>query len=1303
MKYCNWKMFCRIFLILLACNFGNAYAQEIPEIEKLSEVNGDFQKINGVRQDKAGNLWIASDTHIEKYNSYESMFFNRFNGLPSDIGVINTLFIDSRENIWVGAESGLLIFDPEKDVFVEIPSERPATKTNVQQITEDKDGNIWMGASNGIWKYSGENIRLISFFPSNQSVNQLIYVNNQIVFGTSKGLFTIKTNSKDYKKIFFSTGKELNVQSLLYTGDSFLIGTKDDGLFKTPASFSSLEKIRSLPFSSQNLPVSGLAMDGAGFFYVATKGDGLLVLDNKLNLVSHYMQQEKNTLSLSDNSLTGLFMGNFNSLWVSTETGQINSINLKERNFEFIRHDPKKYGSLADNFTTAIEEDANGNVWFGNRQGISIQNKSNDTWQHIKTLSFSKSNNLPDVIKDLEADGIHMWVATYNDGVYKVNINTLLRAHYSIDSRTKIDIQKAKVLLVDLKRNVWVGGEDGGLTQLSAGGEIKTFSLKGIDAILELSSGDIIAAGKKGVFRLKKNGYEISSINRLDPNGKDLPYFTINSISETISRDIVFATEGAGIVIYNPTKNSYRTINKTSGLPSNRIQGLIVEKDEIWAGTPKGLVNFKISPQPDIRIFDKDDGLLSAVFIRGSFARLDTRLAFGTFKGVSLFSPEKLKAIPEGTPTVRLGAVELHSGNKGFRKLEAGIGNELSLKHNQNTFRFNFYGFQPEKEAAINYSWMLKGFDKNWSKPGNQNEVTYANMTPGSYKFLVKARTGSGPWSEAQEVSMNIESPFWLSTSAYLVYGFVIILFLILPFFIFMAVKRRRPRVETSTSKNDLAQELRTPLTVLLASLHDISEEEDLKNNKRIKSIVTKLRELLNPILKLEPSKYVIANHNPEIIEIPVSVYLGEITQDLKPMLKQKGLEIIVNNQWNGDFYSDGDYFNKIFFNIITSSVDYSFENGKIIINLIHTNRGDLKVQIADNGLGLPVEDQKNIRDYYKDAKRTSGKGNFRQIKLLHVKDYIDKIGGSIVFESSKYQGTTFTLILKNHKNTATPTAVVAVKDEMTLQPPLPTSTPKVEPENISYVKPAKIILIAEDNNELRKIFAESLKKLGEVHEAKNGMEAFEIASKIRPDVLIADFDMPGMNGLDLGRAIKKDDYLGSLPFYLMLNQIDKLKIPAESRIESLNLIIKPVNIESLVQMISTRFENPASLPYSNPNLSERNSKLLKGNVDVEFFSKLEKIILENLSNSAYSAENLAEGIGVSLNTLDQKIKVHQGIDTRDFILNTKLNYARLLLAKGKSDLSEVARQAGFSSKDMFFFAYKRHFGFMPGTIIEKN
>ncbi|UJH91019.1 ATP-binding protein [Antarcticibacterium sp. 1MA-6-2] len=696
---------------------------------------------------------------------------------------------------------------------------------------------------------------------------------------------------------------------------------------------------------------------------------------------------------------------------------------------------------------------------------------------------------------------------------------------------------------------------------------------------------------------------------------------------------------------------------------------------------------------------------MSPVFTRGSYARLDSQLAFGTYQGVSIFDPEKIKASEEIAPKVILGSIDLNRNpNKKFNPgEEAGV---VELAHNENSLNFNFYSTYPGFNSSIEYSWRLEGYEEEWSLASNQERVSYANLGPGNYTFLVRARKPGGKWSEVEEASFEIGSPWWMSPIAYVLAGIILLALCFILIRVFRKNRRRSQKTKTSYVQN-LNQEMGTSLTVLLASLDSIAEEEDVKNKSRLQSIIYRLQELLEPILSSK-SAGIVKGHPPKIAKINLQEYIKDLTKDLDPLLKQKGLEIYVNDQWsNGYFYNDKFFLNKIFLTIISNSITYSFDGGKIIINLIQTNRGDLKVQIADNGLGLPQEDQKIIRDYFENAKNTLVKGHSQQLNLLYVKDFISKIGGSIVFESSKDQGTTFTIILKNHQLAETsepgpekrsiqeesPEQVAPVKQvEQVIHEALP------QPMDNLGVK----VLIAEDNDELRKIFIESFKRLGEVFEAKRGMEAYQIATTIKPAIIIADFEMPGMNGLSLFKALNKEGVIGNSAFYLMVTPAERNKLPGDIAEQGLSLISKPLNINALFQVILDDLQQAQSRPHQNPRLSERNSMILKGSLDTEFGGRLEKIILQNIQNPAFNIEDLSAAMGLSPASLHFKIQNSERISPQDFVMRTRLKYARSLIIDGNSDLADVARKAGFANKDIFFTSYKKHFGVMPGTIIDR-
>ncbi len=694
---------------------------------------------------------------------------------------------------------------------------------------------------------------------------------------------------------------------------------------------------------------------------------------------------------------------------------------------------------------------------------------------------------------------------------------------------------------------------------------------------------------------------------------------------------------------------------------------------------------------------------------------------------MSVFNPGKLKSKKETTPNILFGSIDILSKERNTTAIVNAVNTkkQLELESDENSINVKFYGMLPGNDAKLSYSWKLEGLDDNWTEPSSQMEANYANLAPGDYKFMVRAKKAYGKWSPVKVIDLNIKAPWWSSTGAYLVYGLLLALFIAIPLYFFSIYRKRQTKKASTQFYSNLSQEIGTPLNILITSLSNIAEDEGTKNKHRLKNNIDRLRVILEPILNFKANKFSKKNLKPSISPISLATYFEELKKDFSPLLLQKNLELIVNNQWSKEFfYYDAEYLNKIFFNLISNAIKYSFEDGKIIINLVGTNKGDLKIQIADNGLGLPMEDQKIIKEYYKSFRSGSANQHSEQIDLLYVKDFIDKLGGTIVFESSKNQGTTFTLVLKNHlkENEAedkkldveelvpkVPLAKPLLKVVRTPEEKLLVTSEFIQPLPLKASIPAEStseeirILIAEDNDELRRVFVQSFKKLGEVFEAKNGLEAYEMASRIIPNAILADYDMPGMDGLSLYAAVRDNEDLAKTQIYLMTAQKEQLQISEEINRGALSIVEKPVNLDLLLQKMAERLDLSVSLPFVNTNLSTRNSELLSGGLEDKFIDNLEKLVLKNIQNSAFTVEDLSDAVGVSSNALYLRLKRLIGLTPLDFIIKTKLNYARKLINAGESDLSEVARQAGFQNKDIFFSSFKKHFGFMPGTIIEKN
>jgi PAS domain S-box-containing protein len=215
------------------------------------------------------------------------------------------------------------------------------------------------------------------------------------------------------------------------------------------------------------------------------------------------------------------------------------------------------------------------------------------------------------------------------------------------------------------------------------------------------------------------------------------------------------------------------------------------------------------------------------------------------------------------------------------------------------------------------------------------------------------------------------------------------------------------------------SHEFRTPLGTILSSVsliarYDSDNDSDKrkKHIERIKSSVTNLTEILNDFLSLEKLEEGIVRCNPE--QFDFSKLLTDVVDDMRNMAK-KGQEILVDFTGSKEIFLDRQLLKNALINLISNALKYSPE-GKSISIKVNCTSDHLKVDISDQGIGIPDEDQPNIFERFYRAKN-SGNIQGTGLGLNIVKKYVELMNGEISFISRFNEGTTFTInipVLKN-------------------------------------------------------------------------------------------------------------------------------------------------------------------------------------------------------------------------------------------------------------------------------------------------
>jgi DNA-binding response OmpR family regulator len=241
------------------------------------------------------------------------------------------------------------------------------------------------------------------------------------------------------------------------------------------------------------------------------------------------------------------------------------------------------------------------------------------------------------------------------------------------------------------------------------------------------------------------------------------------------------------------------------------------------------------------------------------------------------------------------------------------------------------------------------------------------------------------------------------------------------------------------------------------------------------------------------------------------------------------------------------------------------------------------------------------------------------------------------------------------------------------------------------------VILVVEDNADVRKYIRGPLEPLYTVVEAANGREGIDMAKEIIPDLIISDIMMPEADGYELCRELKTDIKTSHIPIILLT-----AKASEESIIEGLetgadDYITKPFNTKILLTRIKNLIDLRQQLQQKiQRQLMLQPAEISVSSMDKTFIKELQDTIEKNLSESEFNVEKLGKKLYMSRASLYRKIQALTGEAPRDFIRSYRLKRGAQLLKANFGNVTEVAFEVGFSSTAYFTKCFKEKFHQLP-------
>jgi two-component system, sensor histidine kinase ChiS len=241
------------------------------------------------------------------------------------------------------------------------------------------------------------------------------------------------------------------------------------------------------------------------------------------------------------------------------------------------------------------------------------------------------------------------------------------------------------------------------------------------------------------------------------------------------------------------------------------------------------------------------------------------------------------------------------------------------------------------------------------------------------------------------------------------------------------------------------------------------------------------------------------------------------------------------------------------------------------------------------------------------------------------------------------------------------------------------------------------IILIVEDNEDVRSYLREQLENENSILEAANGELAIPIARETIPDLIISDVMMPKMDGFEFCKAIRGDERTSHIPIIMLT-----AKAGLDSKIEGLETgvdayLTKPFSARELKVRVKNLIEQRKQLRkrFSKASIIKP-SEVTAISVDQAFLEKTIKMIEYHFDKPQFSNEMLAETMNMSISQLNRKLNALVGQPAGQLIRSMRLQRAADLLEQKAGTIAEICYEMGFSDQAYFSRAFKKQFGCSP-------
>lgn len=1281
--------------------------------------------VNDVIEDANNMIWVGTEFGLCRYDGAKFTTYLYEKGNPNSLqnNYVRTLFVDSHGRLMVGTRAGLQVYRPATDDFTPLASFEGtgAASGDITQIIERTNGEIWMSG----------NVPCCARF--DEEGNPVLYANAftyKVNFTESiledgmghiwlnrrmKELYCLKPNGE--VEHFMQDGKDVPFNALYLGTDGILYGGgQKSGLFRLDPKTQRFEPL----IGAQGVPylVRDISNLDSGQLLIATDNAGLKVYNLHTGQCYNY-EFDDARIDAKSQKVHAICRDHNNVLWLALYQKGVMMVPPKPQPFRCLGATSLR-NSIGDKCITSMFYDTNHLIWVATDNG-GLYALDSEGRQKRYFPYTGQPHTVPSALISIFEDSRHrFWYGSYSQGGGWIDENTGRCSTFTVES------QEASTL------NVYDFAEDhqGRIWMVSMGSGIMCYDEKRQTMANTIDKDSCRWANCCYFDPLRKTLYvgSYNGLTSVDLSTDSLTkrqylgqYIIFSIVAYTGGRLALCTSEG--LLIFDPNTGKSTCYGLTDGLPSDLIYAARTDASGLlWIATNAGLSCFN-EKLHTFTNYTVNDGLQSNEFYKNA-AMTDWcgRLWFGGTTGITYFDPMEMNQEGE---KCQARIVTVVAGGRWIRNLQDTIFDDTS-------FTFEMATLPLHRTGHAIYSYSLDG-DPWQSLQQGQNQISFSHITPGPHTFRYKARL-SEVESEVKEYHFAVTYPWyaqWWAILLMIVLGISVLLLVLQQLRHRHAIRKRLAQHVQQQAINEaklqffmnIAHEIRTPMTMIVSPLQKLMASDAdptrhhaymmmQRNADRIVGTINQLMDL-RKIDKKQMKLY--------CNEVDIAASVKDLCESMRDVadVRQVRLSLIDRTPQGLRLWVDTSNFDKILINLLSNALKYTPAGGSVEVEISKGAESDafpagsFILRVTDTGEGIPKEERSRIFERFYQVRSTSAGKSGTGIGLHLTASLVKLHHGTITVEDNPQgQGTRFTVTLplghahlkSSEISTDTQVVMNVSHPDATLIAP---DAYVAEEKTVNDTTQTKsLVVIAEDDEEIRQYIIQELSAYCRVVACSNGKEALDYIMHQTPDLLLSDIMMPEMDGFELCRKIRSNVRLNHIPIVLLTAKADE-----ETRLESLDqgadaFITKPFSMEVLRRTVQNLLKSRANLrsSYSGSQLPVDQVETPKGkSPDERLMERIMKVVNLNLSNPELTSELIAQEVGMSRVHLYRKLRELTNQTARNFIYNIRLAKAAELLAQKKCSVTEVAEMVGFTNASNFASMFKRMYGVSPSTYMDEH